>query len=179
MKNEFFEMIQFEKAQQELTELISCNEKTERFGLCLDREEAYELIVCRNESLKKYQRVEFGSGILDKLIFAFCDSAYINQDNYVETIKRLQDIFYEYKNESGDLLTDEELLNFMVEQYEEVCFGDADYLESTCLNRFAAAIRAGYDGYQKSAGKHEYEQLAEESRWDKNLYLEILQELFW
>ena len=92
---------------------------------------------------------------------------------------RLQDIFYCFKNEAEDQLTDDELLSFMREQFEEICMGDTEYLESTCLPRFAAAIRAGYRGYQKSGGNGEYENLSQEARWDKDLYMDVVKELFW
>jgi hypothetical protein len=52
-------------------------------------------------------------------------------------------------------------------------------LEGTCLERFATAIRAGYEGYQKSGGHNEYEKFDEEPRWDKDLYLEVLKDLCW
>lgn len=162
-----------------MTVLMACNEKTETFGLSLTEQEAQELVVCRNESLKKYRRVEFGKGILDKLIFTFCDSQYMTQENYKETMEKLLDIFYCFKNEAGDQLTDDELLSFMREQFEEICMGDAEYLESTCLPRFAAAIRAGYKGYQESGANGEYENLSQEARWDKDLYMDVVKELFW
>lgn len=57
-----------------------------------------------------------------------------------------------YKNEMQDEITDEELLNFMKEQFETVCYGDLDYLEGTCLDIFAQAIRAGYRGISKHKG---------------------------
>lgn len=179
MESDFWELMQLKKEQNELAVLITCNEKTQHFGLSLTEEEAREVMVCRNDSLKKYGRVEFSSGILDKLIFAFCDSQYIYPDNYVDTIKKLQDIFYEFKNKSGELLTDDELMIFMSEQFESVCCGDTDYLESTCLERFAAAVRAGYDGYKSTGGHGEYSRVDEEERWNKEVYLEILKELFW
>ena len=78
------------------------------------------------------------------------------RQNYVKTLKRLQDIFFLYKNESDDLVSDDELLTFMQEQFEGVCFGDLDYLETTCLQRFCMAVRAGYRGYRKSGGHSEY-----------------------
>lgn len=87
-----------------------------------------------------------------KIIYSFCDSSYINQSNYVETLSRLQEVFYLYKNEMHDEITDEELLNFMREQFDDVCAGDINYLEKTCLDLFAQAIRAGYDGYYASDG---------------------------
>ena len=179
MENEFFELMQEEKKQNELATIISVNEKTQHFGLALSRQNAEELMACRNESLKKYQRVEFGKGILDKLIFTFCDSQYIYQDNYLDTLRQLQDIFYEFKNAAEDKITDEELLTFMREQFESVCYGDTEYLENTCLARFAKAIRAGYEGYKGTGGQGEYEKFDEEPRWDSELYLEVLKEQFW
>lgn len=179
MAEDIFLQLQQMKQKQEMVQLIACNKKTEKFGLALTEENTKELILCRNESLKKYRRVEFGNGILDKVIFVFCDSQYIIQDNYVEILKRLQDIFYEFKNEALDKLSDDELLTFMREQFETICFGDLDYLETTCLERFAAAIRGGYRGYEKTGGSKEYEKFDTEQRWDNELYYEVVKEIFW
>lgn len=180
MDIKLYELLANKKERTELAEIEAYNQKTrEHFGLSLSEEEAKALIVSRNESLKKYHRVEFGAGILDKLIYEFCDSQYLHQGNYSEMLMKLQDIFYEFKNESKDHLTDDELLTFMREQFEEVCFGDTEYLEGACLKRFAHAVRAGYRGYERSGGKSEYESLSEEKRWDSELYYSVLEELFW
>lgn len=179
MEDNMFELMLMKKQEIEIATIISCNEKTEQFGLVLTNEEAKELVISRNESLKRYQRVEFGGGILDKLIYYFCDSQYINQDNYADILMELQDIFYMFKNEAEDKLTDDELMTFMKEQFESVCTGDTDYLADTCLERFAQAIRAGYTGYIGSEGHNEYENFDEEQRWDKDLYLQVLRELCW
>ena len=78
-----------------------------------------------------------------------------------------------------DEISDEELLNFMKEQFETVCFGDFDYLEGTCLDIFAQAVRAGYRGYQKTGVLGEFASFDELPRWDKELYLETLRDLCW
>ncbi|ROR23936.1 hypothetical protein EDD66_11267 [Mobilisporobacter senegalensis] len=179
MDGDIFELMQQKKQENEIIALISCNDQTEQFGLTLTQEEAKELIISRNDSLKLYQRVEFSSGILEKLIYNFCDSMYINQDNYADTLATLQDIFYMFKNEAEDKLTDDELMAFMKEQFESVCAGDTDYLAETCLERFAQAIRAGYTGFIETEGYNEYEKFSEEQRWDKDLYMQVLKELFW
>lgn len=179
MERNLYEIVELHKKETELSTLISCNERTKEFGLSLTKEDALELMLCRNTSLKKHKRIEFGHGILDKLIDTFCDSQYLDQENYVEVLEELQDIFYEFKNEALDKLTDDELLTFMREQFESVCFGDTDYLADTCLERFCTAIRAGYEGYQATGGSGEYEQFSEEKRWDKDLYLQVLRELCW
>lgn len=164
--------------KNQLKKVMETNKKTEQFGLELSQEDAKLLVEARGEELKRQKRVEFGEGILPKIIFAFCDSSYITQDSYVETLWRLQEIFYLFKNESMDLLTDDELLDFMREQFDQVCFGDLDYLESTCLENFSQAVRAGYRGYQKTQGRGEYEQFDEVTRWDRELYTAALMDLF-
>ena len=69
-------------------------------------------------------------------------------------------------------------MHLIKEQFELICFGDLDYLEGTCLANFAQAIRAGYDGYKNSDGYGEYSKFDEVERWDYELYLETLKELW-
>ena len=161
-----------------LKQVQETNQYTERFGLTLSETDAELLLSERSKILKTEQRVEFGESILPQIIYTFCDSAYLSQSDYAEMLIRLQEIFYMYKNEMQDEITDEELLNFMREQFENVCCGDLDYLESTCLNIFAQAVRAGYRGYHRSRGKGEFAELDIVKRWDKELYLEALKELY-
>lgn len=165
---------------------MECNRHSERFGLALTEEQAQELMVHRKDTLKENRRVEFGEGILPQIIENFCDSQYIDSSTYVETLGRLQEIFYHYKNESMDELTDQELLEFMRQQFEEVCFGDLEYLESTCLERYARKIRETHadtfykglrDEYRLHVTDNEYQNLSEESRWDYELYRASLEDM--
>ena len=160
--------------QNQIQEIVSKNEKTEQFGLVLTEEEARELTAGRVENLKEQQRVEFGEGILPKLIDAFCDSPYLDHDHYAHTLAGLQEIFYLYKNETSDELTDDELLEFMREQFDDPCFGDLDYLSGTCLDLFAQAIRAGY---RTTMMKGAFQQFDIVKRWDKDLFLQALTDL--
>lgn len=137
-----YNLLEIFSGQNQLQKVLDMNQKTQQFGLVLTEQDAKLLVEARGEELRRQQRVEFGESILSKLIFTFCDSEYIFQDNYVETIIRLQEIFYIFKNETMDELTDDELLTFMRKQFENVCHGDLEYLEGTCLSNFARAIRA-------------------------------------
>ena len=176
MEKDWMQLLQ---RQNQLAKVLETNQRAERYGLTLSEEEAGLILEERGRALKEQKRVEFGEGILPKIIDEFCDSAYLDQEHYVETLIRLQDIFYLYKNEMMDEITDDELLHFMKEHYEEICFGDLDYLESTCLSNFAQAIRAGYSGFRASDGRNEYGQFDEVTRWDHELYMEALRELCW
>lgn len=182
-----FELMIKEQEKQELAKVIACNDKTEQFGLRLTEEDAKKLMAGRKNALIETKRVEFGEGILPEIILAFCDSQYINQDNYRDIILELQDIFYSFKNESVDQLTDDELLSFMRTQFEEVCYGDLEYLRETCLERYTRAVRAGYGNAKQKRLRGEYSldeksngyyHLSEEKRWDREVYWEKLKDLF-
>ena len=138
--DEDFTMLLSEQSQMNI--IRKTNEYSNQFGLSLTDDDIGELLVRRRESLSEQQRVEFGAGILDKIIFAFCDSDYVYQENYLETIIRLQNIFYLYKNESLDELTDDELISIMRNAFEEKCHGSLEYLEETFLDEFARNIRS-------------------------------------
>lgn len=163
--------------QNQLEKVMKTNDATQRFGLVLTEQDAKLILDERKNALREQKRVEFGEGIAAKIIYEFCDSDYITPHNYVDTIVRLQEIFYLYKNEMQDEITDDELLHLMKEQFELLCFGDLDYLENTCLANFAQAIRAGYGGYKNTDGYGEYAKFDEVTRWDYELYLAALKEL--
>ena len=163
--------------EHQLAEICKTNEYTEKFGLRLCEEDSRRLVAKNREVLQRENRWEFGEVVQKKLIYAFCDSNYVTQDNYVDTIERLTEMFFLYKNEMQDEITDDELIAFMREQFDEVCNGDLDYLESTCLDIFARAIRAGYRGYEESGGYGEYGQFDLLPRWSREEYLAALNEL--
>lgn len=187
MDHNLFELMLAQQQKQELDKVLDCNQKTEQFGLTLSPEEAKRLMLSRKASLEAAQRVELREGILPKIIHYFCDSPYIIQDNYAETLEQLQDLFYLFKNETQDELNDDELLEFMRKQYDDVCFGDIEYLSNTCLERYAKAIRSGYqkqmqsrlrDEYSLKETENDYDNLSEETRWDYEVYKMKLEDLF-
>lgn len=171
-------MVLFQQ-QNQLAKVIETNQASAQYGLVLTEQDARLILEERKHTLQEQKRVEFGESIVPKIICEFCDSDYIDQSHYVDTIIRLQEIFFLYKNEMLDEITDEELLHLMKEQYEQICFGDLDYLESTCLANFAQAVRAGYGGYKETQGYGEASRFDEVKRWDYDLYLEALKELCW
>lgn len=174
MEHNWLEQLQ---TKNQLAKVMETNQYTEKFGLALTPEEASLILEKRNSVLREQQRVEFGESILPKIIFEFCDSDYIDRKNYAETISRLQEIFYLYKNETEDEITDEELLHVMKEQFEKLCFGDLDYLENTCLAEFAAAIRAGYRELKYADEFTDCSAFDKASRFSHELYEEALRGL--
>lgn len=143
MSENFALTIQNMKKKQLAMEIKKCNEVTMRYGVTLSDTQIENLINKRFESLKSTGRVEFGDGILKELIEAFCDSPYIIQENYEETLEELQDIFYFFKGEAMDQIADDELIEFMKEYFNCECQGSIEYLSGTNLEELCRDTRYG------------------------------------
>lgn len=112
-------------------ELAESNRISQKFGLTLSPTEASMLVQSRAEALRETGRIEFGGGTLKKLALAFCDSPFIQQSDWANTLSRLQAIFYELKNETADRLGDDALISRMATRFNGAAGGSLDALEST------------------------------------------------
>ena len=124
--------------------ILACNSTTEAYGLTLTQKQALKLVQTRTEVLKKTSRVEFGTGIIDKLILAFCDSPYIEQQNYEDTLHELISLFYSAKNETWDTIPDDTLIKFMKDAFNGYCRGSLELLSEDALVPLARHIHSGY-----------------------------------
>lgn len=142
MENSYLEIIKSKK-QIEVANIKKCNEFTNKYGLMLSDAQIESLMEKRIDILKNTGRIEFRNGIIDKIIKEFCDSPYINQENYVLILCGLLDIFYEYKNETMDLVTDDELIKFMKKSFNGICKGDIEYLSGTVMYKMKQMVLNG------------------------------------
>jgi len=76
--------------------LQTCNDVSQRYGLSLSDRQLQNLIVAENETLRAYGRLEFGEGILPRLMYSFCDSPYSTRDSWMDTLLALQELFYAF-----------------------------------------------------------------------------------
>lgn len=143
MNNDFYLSILNKKKQEEIAKIIKCNEYTNQYGLNITEEQVKNIVERRFEALRDTGRIEFGEWIVDRIIIEFCDSPYISQENFGETIYELINMFYYYKNETKDLITDDELLKFMKKYFDGIAQGSIDYLEGTILDRMADNVLNG------------------------------------
>lgn len=133
--------------KQVLNDILKCNESTREYGLKLSEKDIKEIINTRNLALEKSGRIEFNGQIVDKIIMAFCNSPYISQYNYSDTINELVEIFYNYKNETLDYIGDDELIEIMKEYFDNYCQGSLELLEGKVLYKIADNIRNGVKDY--------------------------------
>lgn len=147
------------QALAEVQELSDLNEMSARFGLALSTRQLTNLVEKRFDSLKDTGRIEFGSGILKKLIYAFCDSPYIYPAIYEETLIELQELFYHFKNESEDLIPDDDLIDFMKETFDGKAQGSISFLAGTPFDDLSRNKRYGYKPEESTdeGGEESYE----------------------
>lgn len=131
--------------RQASIEIKACNAYTSRYGVVLSDEDAFALAAHRMQMLTAYGRIEWDGGILPKLIYAFCDSPYVFQENYVETLVALQEMFYYFKNESLDEMGDDDLIAVMKEYFDGHAQGSIEYLQETALEEICRTVRYGED----------------------------------
>lgn len=130
--------------KQAVRELEKCNDFTAQFGLKLSQHDAIELVETRNLALKRNGRIEFGGGVIEKIVKVFCSSPYLSMHNYVETLHDLTEIFYYYKNETLDLISDDDLIQFMKDRFDNICQGSLELLAGRELANMARNLRFGY-----------------------------------
>ncbi|MEA4920424.1 MAG: DUF6323 family protein [Clostridiaceae bacterium] len=147
--------------KQAANEIMKCNDYTERYGLILTFEQAVELAETRSFALGSNGRIEIGGGVIDKIIQEFCDSPYISLHDYADILHELIEIFYYYKNETLDLISDDDLISFMKSAFDGVCQGSLELLSGRELNRLAENLRFGlpmeYDDRFYENGEEEEE----------------------
>lgn len=126
-----------------VAEILNCNTLTSTYGLVLSRTESEELVEARSEALSSTGRIEFSGGIINKLIIAFCDSPFLSQYNYSETLNELIETFYYYKNETLDEISDDDLILWMKCFFDKSCQGSIELLQNRELEALARSIRYG------------------------------------
>lgn len=145
LKEQFSLILNATAQQLAVAEIIRCNQTTSRYGLVLKESEAAELADTRSEVLEKVGRIEFAGGTINKLILGFCDSPYLNQFNYAETLNELIEAFYYFKNETLDEIDDDELISWMKSSFDHSCRGSVDLLQTRDLEIMARGVRFGID----------------------------------
>lgn len=123
-------------------EVTALNTLTAIQGLTLTEAQAAELVAARREALVQTGRVEFGSGVTEKLIRAFYISPYLTKETYAETLRALTELFYQLKNETDDRVGDDALLAEMRARFDGDCGGSLDLLAGDAMPAFVRDLHA-------------------------------------
>lgn len=126
-------------------ELMLLGDKTAQYGITLSEKDCLEIAECRYESLKENERIEVGLGATQKIIEAFCESGYVNQNNFSETVEGLLECFYMIKTETNDKVDDETVLEILKYLFEEDAGGDVSKIyDCAALEEYIRKVKEGF-----------------------------------
>lgn len=128
--------------RQAADKILACNEEIKKYGLALTEQQALALVQTRTNALKENKRIELNGGIVDKLILVFCNSPYIDKDTYEDTLHELISLFYDLKNNTWDTISDDDVIEFMKNAFNNRCHGSLDLLSGEAL-RLSEHIHCG------------------------------------
>ena len=126
-------------------EIRCCDDLNRLYGLILTETDIAGLVELRGQALRGTGRVEFGGGVMPKLIRAFCKSPYVDPYSYAVTLGELQDAFYYFKNESEDRFSDDELIEYMEKVFNGQAHGSAEVLTTISLEELCRWARNDFD----------------------------------
>ena len=121
--------------EQQINEILELNDTTNKFGLLLNATEITQILEERNKDLKYIGRIDFSIEVTKNLVANFCNSSFITQETYVETLQGLHTVFYHLKNETMDKIGDTILINLIKDYFENSCGGSVEVLKGK-LNEF-------------------------------------------
>ncbi|MEG1849614.1 MAG: DUF6323 family protein, partial [Oscillospiraceae bacterium] len=121
MEEKFLDLIQPASRESALARFASANETAHRYGLSLTEGQMLSLLEAQRDAARTAGRVEFGGGVLDQLMLAFCDSPYLRTDEVEQTLAALNVLFYSFKNDTEDFWADDDLIHAMRQLYDEDC----------------------------------------------------------
>jgi hypothetical protein len=123
-------------------EILKTNQQSQQYGLELTPIQAMELLQVRHRVLKSLGRVELGVDVIKKIIAAFCSSPYIHAFEYAGILGELVETFYYMKNETRDLISDDDLISVMRELFDNQSRGSLELLRYRDLEEYARQLRA-------------------------------------
>lgn len=124
--------------------LAECGDYISRFGLTMSPKTLAALCEKHEEALRDNRRIEFGAGTMKKLVLAFADSPFMDDECYADRLSELIDAFYYFKNESLDLISDDELIDQMRKAFDRY-EGDTEAVACISLERLCRMRRFGIE----------------------------------
>jgi hypothetical protein len=102
-------------------DLLQSNNESFEYGLMLSREDVEVIVEWRDASLKHMGRIDLGIDITKKMVEFIYKSQYTNREDYLEAVVDIQDLFYYLKNETLDLISDDDAIDLLSDMYEKFC----------------------------------------------------------
>ena len=119
MENKILRFTMRDLTEKSSKKLIKLNDESINYGLVLSENDVNNIMKHTTETLTKIGRIETSTSSLEKIIEIVYSSPYTDKENYVENINDMQEIFYYFKSEVLDLISDDEVIEILEKTYED------------------------------------------------------------
>lgn len=126
-------------------ELLELNGELKKHDLFLNAADAESILIARSESLKALERIELDLKLTKDLIYRAGFSPYIRQENLVETVNDLYEIFHQIKNLTSDWVADDELLETLMVCFNTFCGGSTELLMGKGVEKIVDNFRRRHE----------------------------------
>ena len=120
--------------------LLKANSYISKYNLSITQAQAVSISEARSRALKDAGRIELSPDIPAKILHAICDSPYLTNDNIEDVLSSLTEAFYYYKNETLDIISDDEMIEFIGKNFSGKCQGSVEMLCSDCLEELRRRV---------------------------------------
>ena len=156
-----FSLMKINGDRQFIQNLVDLNAKANNYGLVITETIAREIAVYRSEALIENERFETNSNAISRLTSAFLETRYLNQDDFASTIGEIINLFYLIKNETGNLISDDDLICELLKVFTETCFGSLEIMQSKGLEKILRRYKLGdtdiWDDYENKNWEDYYD----------------------
>lgn len=120
--------------KQKLDSLMEIGEVTQQYNITLTREKAKYILDSSKSALKDMARIEFGEPAAEKITRKFCTSPYASNYNFEKVVGTVLELFFYAKNEIESYMSDEELIDYIYNAFNNVYHGSLTALPD-CIER--------------------------------------------
>lgn len=120
--------------KEKLDSLMAIGEVTQQYNITMTPEKAKYILDSSNSALKDMARIEFGESAAEKITRKFCSSPYASNYNFEKVVGEVLEIFFYAKNEIENYMSDDELIDYIYEEFNKVYHGSLKALPD-CVER--------------------------------------------
>lgn len=142
---EIFNSVSMSQEYDRIKEIIKLNKQLKEEGIVLTVKDAGEIIAARDKTLKSTGRIEINMDVIHSIIKEVGKSPYVNQENMVETVNDIYEVFHYLKNSTSDLLSDSEILESIMLFYNEIYRGSVELLMGKGVEKIVCNFKKGRD----------------------------------
>lgn len=142
---EIFNSLSKLQESNSINEISKLNDDLRTHDLVLSVKDAKDIINTRNNALKAQGRIELNLDVMKSIIKELGKSSYVNQDNLVETISDMYEVFHYVKNSTSDFLCDDEILKTIMFFYNTVYGGSMELIKGKGIEKIIDNFRNGKD----------------------------------